>query len=59
MKKEHYYGVKLSFFVTEFGFLVNYAVSAASVHDVQMVKTLAQMGSFSQIIGDKRYLSKN
>ena len=45
--------------VTESGFPVNYVVSAASVHDVQMVKTLAQMGSFSQIIGDKRYLSKN
>ncbi|WP_349238539.1 IS982 family transposase [Enterococcus cecorum] len=58
-KKEHYYGVKLSIFITELGFSVNYVVSAASVHDIQMVKTLAQTTPSPQIIGDKGYLSKD
>lgn len=58
-KKEHYYGVKLSFFVTESGFPVNYVVSAALVHDIHMVKTLVQTSPFPQIIGDKGYLSKD
>ena len=56
-KKEHYYGVKLSIFITELGFSVNYVVSAASVHDIQMVKTLAQTTPSPQIIWDKGYLS--
>ncbi|CAI3371333.1 IS982 family transposase [Enterococcus cecorum] len=58
-KKEHYYGVKLSIFITELGFSVNYVVSAASVHDIQMVKTLAQTTPSPQIIWDKGYLSKD
>ena len=45
--------------VTESGFPVNYVVSAASVHDIHMVKTLAQTSPFPQIIGDKGYLSKD
>lgn len=58
-KKEHYYGVKLSIFITELGFSVNYVVSAASVHDIQMVKISAQTTPSPQIIGDKGYLSKD
>ena len=45
--------------VTESGFPVNYVVSAASVHDIHMVKTLAQTSPFPQIIGDKGYLCKD
>lgn len=57
-RMHYYYGVKLSFFVTESGFSVNYIESATSVHDIQMVKTLVQKTPFPQIIGDKGYLSK-
>ncbi|WP_075492138.1 IS982 family transposase [Enterococcus thailandicus] len=57
-KKMHYYGVKLSFFVTESGFPIDYVVSPASFHDIRMVTTMAKESPVSHIIGDKGYLSK-
>lgn len=56
-KKMHYYGVKLSFFVTDSGYPLDYVVSAASIHDVRLVATLAQATPVKKIIGDKGYLS--
>ena len=57
-KKMNYYGVKLSFLVTQSGFPVDYAVSPASFHDIRMVTKLAQETPTPHIIGDKGYLSK-
>lgn len=57
-KKMHYYGVKLSFFVTEMGFPVNYVVSAASIHGIRMVTRLAQATPFPHLLGDKGHLSQ-
>lgn len=57
-KRMHYYGLKLSFLVTETGFPVNYVVSAASIHDIRLVVTLAQATPFPYILGDKGYLSR-
>jgi Transposase DDE domain. len=57
-KRMHYYGLKLSFLVTESGYPMDYVVSTASIHDIRLIPTLAEETPIPQIIGDKGYLSK-
>lgn len=46
-KKEHYYSVKLNFFITELGFAVNDVVSATSVHGIQNGQNIGTDNTFS------------
>lgn len=55
-KSMHYYGVKLSFIVTESVFPLDYVASLA--HDSRLMMILAEETLISQMIGDKGYLSK-
>ncbi|WP_139129327.1 IS982 family transposase [Paenibacillus nuruki] len=58
-KKSHYYGFKLHVQIDSFGFVQSYVLSAASVHDVQMVEELLRETPSAFVLGDEGYLSQS
>ncbi|WP_411347499.1 IS982 family transposase [Paenibacillus sp. WLX2291] len=56
-KRSHYYGFKLHVQIDSFGFVQRYVLSAASVHDVQIVEELLCQAPSAFVLGDKGYLS--
>lgn len=57
-KKLHYYGLKGSFETTSDGMILAYTITKASIHDIQMVKTLLDMYPVKQVLADVGYLSQ-
>lgn len=57
-KKEHYYGLKCSFQITNEGFVVGYVVSKASVHDIQLAEELVEQFPHPFVLADKGYVSE-
>jgi hypothetical protein len=57
-KKEHYYGLKCSFQITNEGFVVGYVVSKASVHDIRLVEELVEQFPHPYVLADKGYVSE-
>jgi hypothetical protein len=51
-KKEHYYGLKCSFQITNEGFVVGYVVSKASVHDIRLVEELIEQFPHPYVLAD-------
>ena len=58
-KRQWYYGFKGSFEVTSQGIAVAYTITTASVHDINMVRTLVDQYKCSNILADVGYLGKN
>lgn len=57
-KQMWFYGFKLHLAVTESGFILNYVVTPASVHDVQVVEELLDGIKAPCVLADLGYLSK-
>ena len=57
-KKQHYYGLKGSFEVNEKGIVLAYELSAASVHDLNMVEPLLNKYSCHMVLADQGYISR-
>jgi hypothetical protein len=57
-KKQHYYGFKGSFHVTDSGIIVGYVIDAASTHDVQITETLLEQSPHPYVLADKGYVSE-
>lgn len=58
-KKQWYYGFKGSFEVTDQGIAVAYTITPASVHDINMVKTLLDQYACPHVLADVGYLGKS
>ena len=57
-KKIWFYGFKAHMLVTLSGFIVNYGVTPASVHDRQVAEDLLENTTFPVVLADLGYLSK-
>ena len=57
-KKMYFYGFKAHMLVTLSGFIVNYGVTPASVHDRQVAEDLLENTTFPVVLADLGYLSK-
>ena len=57
-KKMCFYGFKAHMLVTLSGFIVNYGVTPASVHDRQVAEDLLENTTFPVVLADLGYLSK-
>ncbi|WP_044639765.1 IS982 family transposase, partial [Risungbinella massiliensis] len=57
-KKEHYYGFKGSFHITNTGFIVGYVISRASTHDLSVLEELLDQSPHCIVLGDKGYVSE-
>jgi len=57
-KKMHYYGFKGNFEVGNNGVVLAYTVTKASIHDINMVKTLLDEYPSRNVLADVGYLSK-
>lgn len=57
-KKLWFYGFKVHMLVTLSGYILNYVVTPASVHDIQVVDELLEGCQQSMILADLGYLSK-
>ncbi|SDZ27189.1 DUF3885 domain-containing protein [Thermoactinomyces sp. DSM 45892] len=53
-KREHYYGLKGSFQITDHGYIVSYGISAASVHDVTVVEELVEQAPHPYVQASSR-----
>lgn len=52
------YGLKVHLAVTESGYILDYLVTLASVHDIQVAEELLETVLCSRVLGDLGYLSK-
>lgn len=57
-KKMWFYGFKVHMLVTLSGFIANYSVTPASVHDSRVVEELLENTSFPVVLEDLGYLSQ-
>lgn len=53
-KKQHYYGLKGNFEVNKKGVILAYELSAASVHDINMVEPLLKKYSSHMVLANQR-----
>lgn len=58
-KQMWFYGFKVHMAVTESGYILNYIVTPASVHDIQATKELLDGLGFPYVLADLGYLSEN